>query len=68
MDDHQHRRGTDRWHIMELAIPIGALFLLLIGSVFAWSIQGTVDEQRRLRHDHGQLMQKVVDACRRPLK
>jgi hypothetical protein len=53
---------------MELAIPIGALFLLLIGSVFAWSIQGTVDEQRRLRHDYGQLMQKVVDACRRPFK
>ncbi len=68
MNDHQHRRTTDRWHVMELVIPAGALFLLLIGFTFAWAISETAQEQGRLRQEHGHLMQKVVDACRRPFK
>jgi hypothetical protein len=53
---------------MELVIPAGALFLLLIGFTFAWAISETAQEQGRLRQEHGHLMQKVVDACRRPFK
>lgn len=68
MDDHQHRRTTDRWHVMELVIPAGALFLLLIGFSFAWAISETAQEQSRLRKEHGQLMTKIVDACRRPFE
>ncbi len=53
---------------MELVIPAGALFLLLIGFSFAWAISETAQEQSRLRKEHGQLMTKIVDACRRPFE
>jgi hypothetical protein len=64
----ERRRVSDRWHIMELAIPFGAFFLLAIGFIFVWAISETAQEQGRLRQEHGHLMQKIVDACRRPLQ
>ena len=50
--------------MLEIAIPAGAFFLPLIGFAFIWAIRETAQEQSRLRHEHGQLMQKVVDSCR----
>jgi hypothetical protein len=60
----ERRRVSDRWHIFEIAVPAGALFLLLIGFTFSWALVNTSQEQSRLRQEHGQLMQKVVDSCR----
>jgi hypothetical protein len=65
MDDRHDRRTTDRWHVMELAIPMGALFLLLIGSVFAWTLGSTVNEQHRLRDEHGHLLEQITHSCRK---
>jgi hypothetical protein len=63
VDDHR-RRNTDHWHMLEIAIPAGAFFLLLIGFAFIWAIRETAQEQGRLRQEHGHLMQKIVDSCR----
>jgi hypothetical protein len=68
VDDHQHRRGTDRWNIFDFAIPAGAFCLLLLSATFIWLIGSTLEEQSRIRHEHSRLLQKVVDACRRPLQ
>jgi hypothetical protein len=65
MDDHHDRRTTDRWHVLELAIPMGALFLLIIGAVFAWTLSSTVNEQHRLRGEHGHLMEQLNHSCRK---
>jgi len=59
----QRRRVADHWHALEIVVPAGALFLLLIGFYFTWAIQATVQEQSRLRQEHGQLMQKIMDTC-----
>ncbi len=66
--ENDRRRTTDRWHIMEIAIPTGAFFLLAIGFAFAWAISETAQEQGRLRREHSTLMHKIVDACRKPLQ
>ena len=65
MNDQQHRRVTDHWHIMELAIPMGALFLMIMGSVFVWSLSSTVNEQHRLRAEHGHLLEQITHSCQR---
>ena len=63
MDDRHDRRATDSWHVLELAILMGALFLLLIGSVFTWSLSSTVTEQHRLRAEHGHLLEQITHSC-----
>ena len=66
MDDNQHqRRVTDHWHIMELVIPVGAMFLLIIGAVFTWTLSSTVHEQHRLRGEHGHLLEQITHSCRK---
>jgi hypothetical protein len=65
VDDQHHRRITDRWHIMELAIPMGTLFLMVMGSVFAWSLSSSVNEQHRLRAEHGHLLEQITQSCKK---
>jgi hypothetical protein len=62
--EEQRRRSSDHWHLLEIAVPAGAMFLLFIGFAFIWAISETAQEQSRLRREHGALMQKVVDSCR----
>jgi hypothetical protein len=60
------RRSTDRWNILDFAISAGAFCLLLLSATFIWLIGSTLEEQSRIRYEHSRLLQKVVDACRRP--
>ncbi len=65
MDDRRDRRITDHWHIMELVIPVGAMFLLIIGAVFTWTLSSTINEQHRLRGEHGHLLEQITHSCRK---
>jgi hypothetical protein len=50
---------------MELVIPVGAMFLLIIGAVFTWTLSSTVHEQHRLRGEHGHLLEQITHSCRK---
>jgi hypothetical protein len=50
---------------MELVIPVGAMFLLIIGAVFAWTLSSTINEQHRLRAEHGHLLERITHSCRK---